>query len=65
MRLSSGKCKKASGPSRTVNVHTQAAIAGLMRVRAIDLADAGADIKSGATNTKNPAQQSINFLKRQ
>ena len=47
------------------NAYTQAAIADLMRVRAIDLADAGADIKSGATNTANLGQQLINLLKRQ
>ena len=47
------------------NAYTQAAIAELMRVRAIDLADAGADIKSGATNTTNLGQQLINLLKRQ
>ena len=47
------------------NAYTQAAIADLMRVRAIDLADAGADIKSGATNTTNLGQQLINLLKRQ
>ncbi len=47
------------------NAYTQAATADLMRVRAIDLADAGADIKSGATNTSNLGQQLINLLKRQ
>jgi hypothetical protein len=47
------------------NAYTQAAIADLMRVRAIDLADAGANIKSGATNTTNLGQQLINLLKRQ
>ena len=47
------------------NAYTQAAIADLMRVRAIDLADEGADIKSGATNTTNLGQQLINLLKRQ
>jgi hypothetical protein len=47
------------------NAYTQAAMADLMRVRAIDLADAGADIKSGATNTSNLGQQLINLLKRQ
>jgi len=47
------------------NAYTQAAIADLMRVRAIDLADAGANIKSGATNTSNLGQQLINLLKRQ
>jgi hypothetical protein len=47
------------------NAYTQGAIADLMRVRAIDLADAGANIKSGATNTSNLGQQLINLLKRQ
>jgi hypothetical protein len=47
------------------NAYTQAATADLMRVRAIDLADAGADVKSGATNTSNLGQQLINLLKRQ
>ena len=47
------------------NAYTQAAIADLMRVRALDLADAGANIKSGATNTSNLGQQLINLLKRQ
>jgi hypothetical protein len=46
------------------NAYTQGAIADLMRVRAIDLADAGANIKSGATNTTNLGQQLINLLKR-
>jgi len=47
------------------NAYTQAATADLMRVRAIDLADAGADVKTGATNTSNLGQQLINLLKRQ
>lgn len=46
------------------NAYTQAATADLMRVRAIDLADAGADVKTGATNTSNLGQQLINLLKR-
>ena len=46
------------------NAYTQAAIADLMRVRAIDLADAGASIKSGATSTTNLGQELINLLKR-
>jgi len=46
------------------NAYTQAATADLMRVRAIGLADAGADVKSGATNTSNLGQQLINLLKR-
>lgn len=46
------------------NAYTQAATADLMRVRAIDLADAGADVKSGATSTSNLGQQLINLLQR-
>jgi hypothetical protein len=46
------------------NAHTQAAIADLMRVRAIDLADTGATIKSGATSTTDLGQELINLLKR-
>ena len=46
------------------NAYTQAAIADLMRVRAIDLADTGANIKSGATSTTNLGQELINLLKR-
>lgn len=47
------------------NAYTQAATADLMRVRAIDLANAGADVKTGATNTSNLGQQLMNILKRQ
>ena len=47
------------------NAYTQGATADLMRLRAIDLANAGADVKSGATNTSNLGQQIINLLKRQ
>jgi hypothetical protein len=47
------------------NAYTQAATADLMRVRAIDLANAGADVKTGATNTSNLGQQIMNLLKRQ
>jgi hypothetical protein len=47
------------------NAYTQSATADLMRVRAIDLANAGADVKTGATNTANLGQQLINLLKRQ
>src|SRR6266852_5311698 len=47
------------------NAYTQAATADLMRVRAIDLANAGADVKMGATNTANLNQQIQNLLKRQ
>ena len=46
------------------NAYTQAATADLMRLRAIDLADAGAGVKSGATNTSNLGQQLNNLLKR-
>jgi hypothetical protein len=46
------------------NAYTQAATADLLRVRAIDLADAGASVKSGATNTANLGQQLINLLQR-
>jgi hypothetical protein len=46
------------------NAYTQAAIADLMRVRAIDLADTGATIKSGATSTTDLGQELINLLKR-
>ncbi len=47
------------------NAYTQAATADLMRVRAIDLANAGADVKTGAANTSNLGQQLNNLLKRQ
>ena len=47
------------------NAYTQAATADLMRVRAIDLADAGAQVKSGATYNTALGQQLINLLKRQ
>jgi hypothetical protein len=47
------------------NAYTQAATADLMRVRAIDLANAGADVKTGATNTSKLGRQLINLLKRQ
>ena len=47
------------------NAYTQAATADLMRLRAIDLANGGADVKTGATNTSNLGQQLINLLKRQ
>jgi len=39
------------------NAYTQAALADLMRVRAIDLANAGADVKMGATNASNLQQK--------
>jgi hypothetical protein len=44
------------------NAYTQAATADLMRLRAIDLANASADIKTGATNTTNLRQQLMNLL---
>jgi len=47
------------------NAYTQTATADLMRVRAIALANAGADVKMGATNTANLNQQIQNLLKRQ
>lgn len=45
------------------NAYTQAALADLMRVRAVDLANAGADLKMGATNAvglKQKIQQMLN-----
>ncbi len=45
------------------NAYTQAALADLMRVRAADLANAGADLKLGATNAaglKQKIQQMLN-----
>jgi len=44
------------------NAYTQAATADLMRLRAIDLANSSADIKTGATNTTNLRQQLMNLL---
>jgi len=44
------------------NAYTQAATADLMRVRAVDLADASANVKSGATNTTVLFQQLNNLL---
>jgi hypothetical protein len=44
------------------NAYTQAATADLLRVRAIDLANASADVKMGATNTTNLRQALINLL---
>lgn len=46
------------------NAYTQAATADLMRVRAIDLADASANVKNGAANTAVVQRQIYNFLKR-
>ncbi len=47
------------------NAYTQAATADLMRVRAIDLANVSANVKSGAINAANLQQQIYNLLKRQ
>ncbi len=47
------------------NAYTQAATADLIRVRAIDLADASAQVKSGATYNSTLGQELINLLKRQ
>ncbi len=47
------------------NAYTQAATADLMRVRAIDLANASANVKNGAANTATLQQQIYNLLKRQ
>jgi hypothetical protein len=44
------------------NAYTQAATADLMRLRAIDLANASADVKTGATNTTDLRQQMMNLL---
>jgi hypothetical protein len=46
------------------NAYTQAATADLMRVRAIDLADASANLKNGAANSAAVQQQIYNLLKR-
>ena len=47
------------------NAYTQAATADLMRVRAIDLAGAAAEVKSGAAYNTALGQQLIDLLKRQ
>lgn len=47
------------------NAYTQSATADLMRVRAIALADASAEVKNGAANTAAVEQQIYNLLKRQ
>jgi hypothetical protein len=47
------------------NAYTQSATADLMRVRAIDLADASAKVKNGAANTTAVQQQIYNLLNRQ
>lgn len=44
------------------NAYTQAATADLMRLRAIGLANASADIKMGATNTTTLRQSLVNLL---
>src|SRR5277367_1141100 len=46
------------------NAYTQAATADLMRVRAIDLANASANVKNGAANATAIQQQIYNILKR-
>jgi hypothetical protein len=47
------------------NAYTQSATADLMRVRAIDLANAAANVKNGAANAAAVQQQIYNILKRQ
>lgn len=47
------------------NAYTQSATADLMRVRAIDLANASANVKNGAANSSAVQQQIYNLLKRQ
>jgi len=47
------------------NAYTQSATADLMRLRAIDLADASADIKMGATNTTSLRQALANLMQHQ
>jgi len=44
------------------NAYTQSATADLMRLRSIDLANASADVKMGATNTTNLRQALANLL---
>jgi hypothetical protein len=46
------------------NAYTQSATADLMRVRAVDLADASAGVKNGAANSTAIQQQIYNILKR-
>ena len=46
------------------NAYTQSATADLMRVRAVDLADASATVKNGAANSTAIQQQIYNILKR-
>jgi len=47
------------------NAYTQAATADLMRLRSLDLANASADIKMGATNTTSLRQALANLLEHQ
>jgi len=47
------------------NAYTQAATADLMRLRSMDLANASADIKIGATNTTSLRQALANLLEHQ
>ncbi len=47
------------------NAYTQSATADLMRLRSIDLANASADIKMGATNTTTLRQALANLLQHQ
>ena len=47
------------------NAYTQSATADLMRVRAIDLANASGNVKNGAANAAAVQQQIYNLLKRQ
>lgn len=47
------------------NAYTQSATADLIRVRAIDLANASANVKNGAANAAAVQQQIYNLLKRQ
>jgi hypothetical protein len=46
------------------NAYTQSATADLMRVRAVDLADASANVKNGAANSTAIQQQIYNLLNR-
>jgi hypothetical protein len=47
------------------NAYTQVATADLMRLRSVDLANASADIKMGATNTTSLRQALANLLQHQ
>ena len=47
------------------DAYTQAATADLMRLRSVDLANASADIKMGATNTTNLRQTLVNLMQHQ